>query len=397
MSKNIKHAFLIGTMCSVSYLTVYIARNTLSAVTPQLVSSTDMTNEYIGMISSLYFAFYAVGQLVNGLIGERIKGKYMVSLGLVLGGICNVVFMYNMGNQAVASLMYGLLGFCLSMVYPPMSKIIAENTEPQHAQKCCLAIEFAALFGAPLAGIIAGVCAWKIAFRLVSVLLLIMGIFFFSVLHTLEKNGVVKFNRYIGEKEKKQGAGIRVLIQNKIIQFTMISALTGIVRTAVVFWLPTYIAQYLGFSAKTSALIYSVATIIISTTAFFAMFIYERFHRNIEVTIMFSFTVSTIAFVLLFFIKVPIINVLLIVLAVMASNCASAMIWVVYCPGLRDTGMVSTVTGYLDFITYLAGAVSNIVFANAVSAIGWQKLILIWAALMGAGVLVSIPKRRMKR
>ena len=37
LSKNAKNAVYIGTLCSISYLAVYIARNILSAVTPQMV------------------------------------------------------------------------------------------------------------------------------------------------------------------------------------------------------------------------------------------------------------------------------------------------------------------------------------------------------------------------
>ena len=69
---------------------------------------------------------------------------------------------------------------------------------------------------------------------------------------------------------------------------------------------------------------------------------------------------------------------------------ASSM-WNRYCPGLRDTGMVSSVTGYLDFISYMSAAASSSIFANAVSSIGWGKLILVWFLLMIAGISVSLP------
>lgn len=394
-NKRVMYACVIGIMCSLSYTTVYMARNLLSAVTPQIVGEAGMTNEYIGTISSLYFAFYAVGQLINGLLGEKIKGKYMVGCGLFFGGIFNILFLTYIDRGAIASLLYGMLGFCLSMVYAPMAKLIAENTETAHAQKCCLGLEFAALFGAPIAGLIAGLCAWRQAFGFVSTFLFVMGTTFFVVFSVLEKKGAVKHNPYAEKTEKKKAGGIRILIKNRIILFTVIAALTGIVRTAVVFWLPTYIAQYLGFSAKTSAFLYSAATIAISVTAFLAMFVYERLHRNMDLTILLAFMFATVAFGALYFVKIPFLNVALIVLAVIASNCASAMIWVVYCPGLRDTGMVSTAAGYLDCICYFAGAVSNVIFANAVSAIGWRNLILVWAALMGIGAVITLPKKKL--
>ena len=108
---NVKNAVYIGTLCSISYLMVYVARNILSAVTPKLVESGTVTNEYIGVVSSTFFMFYAVGQLVNGILGDKIKGKYMVSLGFLLAGISNLCFMFFMKSLAAASLVYGLFGF----------------------------------------------------------------------------------------------------------------------------------------------------------------------------------------------------------------------------------------------------------------------------------------------
>ena len=37
LSTGAKKAIMIGSLCSVSYLAVYIARNILGAVTPQMV------------------------------------------------------------------------------------------------------------------------------------------------------------------------------------------------------------------------------------------------------------------------------------------------------------------------------------------------------------------------
>ena len=79
---KVRNAILIGGLCSISYLAVYIARNMLSAVSPQMIEK-GFSTEFIGSISSLYFILYAVGQLINGVIGDKIKARYMISLGLV--------------------------------------------------------------------------------------------------------------------------------------------------------------------------------------------------------------------------------------------------------------------------------------------------------------------------
>ena len=252
-------------------------------------------------------------------------------------------------------------------------------------------MSFAALLGTPIAGLIAGLFVWKTSFFIVTIALWLMGSLYFLAISALEKAGTINYRQYVRKKEQKQKKGVQILLRRRIISFTVISALTGIVRTSVIFWLPTYISQYLGFPSDTAAFIFTVATAAVSVSTFVAVYIYECLHRNMNLTILLSFAVASVSFAALFFVKMPFLNVILIVIAVMASNSASAMIWVVYCPGLRDTGMVSTATGYLDFISYMAGAVSNVVCANAVSAIGWGSILLVWAGLMSFGLAISIP------
>ncbi len=95
--ENVRNAFILGTLCSVAYLAVYIARNILGAVTPQMINSGLYTETFIGTLSSVYFYFYAVGQLINGLIGQRINARNMISFGLIFAGIFNFLFPLHKG------------------------------------------------------------------------------------------------------------------------------------------------------------------------------------------------------------------------------------------------------------------------------------------------------------
>ena len=70
-----RKAIMIGSLCSLSYLAVYIARNILGTVSPQIEAEGIFAKEIIGTLSSIYFTCYACGQLVNGLIGDRVKAK----------------------------------------------------------------------------------------------------------------------------------------------------------------------------------------------------------------------------------------------------------------------------------------------------------------------------------
>ncbi|MBQ8893481.1 MAG: MFS transporter [Clostridia bacterium] len=395
ISTSAKNAILIGGTCSVSYLAVYVARNILSAISPQMIEDGIFTTGSIGTLSSVYFITYAVGQLINGIIGDKIKAKYMISFGLILAGISNLVFTYGAGSLAVAYTAYALTGFFLAMIYGPMTKVVAENTEPVYATRCSLGYTFASFFGSPAAGALAAVLAWQGVFNVSSIMLILMGGVAFLVFLLLEKKGIVQYGQY--QKPKGSGGGIQLLLQHQIVKYTLVSVLTGVVRTTVVFWLPTYIAQFLGFSAERSAMIFTVSTFVISLTTFVAIFVYERLGSNMDLTVLLFFAASAVCFLLVFLIRQPALNIIFMVLAIMAADAAATMLWSRYCPSLRDTGMVSGATGFLDFMSYMAASVSSTLFANAVSAIGWENLILIWLGLMMLGVIVALPYKKIKK
>lgn len=390
MKQNAKKAVLLGSLCSVSYLAVYIARNILGAVTPQMLDG-GFDEGFIGTVSSVYFVCYAVGQLINGAIGDKIQAKWMIFMGLVGAGAANIVFSLVATTPTLAVVAYGATGVFLSMIYGPMTKVVSENTEPIYATRCSLGYTFASFFGSPLAGILATFMAWQSVFAVSSGILFVMAALAFCFFTVFERKGMVRYGQY---KPQKQGIkNIKELFRRDIVKFTFVSILTGVVRTSVVFWLPTYINQYLGFEADTSATIFTAATLAISFTAFIAVFVYERLGYNIDKTVLIMFSCAVVFFALTYFVRHPVFNIIFIVLAIMSSNGAASMLWSRYCPSLRDTGMVSTATGFLDFVSYMAAATANLVFANAVSEIGWGNLILVWLGLMLLGVIVALPYR----
>ena len=387
--ENVRNAVILGTLCSIAYLAVYIARNILGAVTPQMINSGLYTETFIGTLSSVYFYFYAVGQLINGLIGQRINARNMISFGLIFAGIFNFLFPYIKGDMSI-TLVYGLVGFSLSMIYAPMTKVVAENTEPIHAVRCSLGYTFASFFGSPLAGVLASVMVWQSVFTFSSVALWIMGVVVFLSFLVLEKKKIIVYGKYDKKKGEKREGAIKELIKRDIIAFVVVSIITGVIRTTVIFWMPTYFNQYLGFTEKVSTSVYSASTLVICASSFVAIIIYERFGRSMSKSLLLMFSVSAAAFAGMYFLSVPIVNVVLMILGIFASNCATTILWSVYCNSLKDTGVVSGATGFLDFVSYMAAGISSTLFANSVSAIGWGNLILVWAGLMVIGVATAI-------
>ncbi len=389
-----KNALFLGLLCSLIYLTVYISRNVLSAVSPEMLTDNVFDENIIGTMSSIFFFAYAIGQLFNGLLGDIVRSKYMISIGLIVAGASSFIIP-ELNQRTYIYIIYGVMGFALSMIYGPMTKTIDESTTRSHAVKCNLVLNFSSYFGAPIAGLLAIIFMWKATFKTSGFILVAVGIVCYILFTYFENKDVITYSQH--SKNTKSNSficSIKTLVDRSIIKFTFVSILTGIIRTSVMFWLPTYLLQYLSFGEKQSITIFTVISLIISIGSFAAAFIYKLLKNSINKTLLLSFALSAVLFLATVIVKHEIVNIILLVLAIMSSNCAATMMWSFYCPSLADTGLVSSATGYLDFISYMSAAISSKLFANAVGGIGWGGLILVWFALMLVGVIISIPYKK---
>ena len=113
---NVKNALLLGAFCTIVYLAVYISRNVLSAVSPQMITHGIASENFIGTMSSIFFFAYAIGQLFNGIIGDVVKSKYMIAIGLILAGISSFILPFICHIKIVVYCLYGVVGFSLSMI-----------------------------------------------------------------------------------------------------------------------------------------------------------------------------------------------------------------------------------------------------------------------------------------
>ena len=90
MKKN-KKLLTVLVLCWLTYVFAYLCRLNLSTVLDKAAVGLDVTVEYLGIASSLYFGTYAVGQLMNGIVGDRVSPHKFIVVALLMTGTINVV------------------------------------------------------------------------------------------------------------------------------------------------------------------------------------------------------------------------------------------------------------------------------------------------------------------
>ncbi|NMA65286.1 MAG: MFS transporter [Clostridiaceae bacterium] len=387
LRKDISKPIKIGSFCILTYLVSYISRNLLSVVSPELIEKNIFSKEYIGYLSSVYLVVYALGQLLNGILGDRINPKYMILTGCLLSSTGMLIFPL-VTYTFIHILCFAFFGFGLSMLRGPLMKIISENTLPKEARFICVLFSVSSFLGPLVASFMAVIFQWKGIFIGTSIFAFTMGLVSFFVISAFEHKSIIVF------KAKKDNIfkGISKLFTIKgFVFFLLVGSIVEIVASAVTFWIPAYLSEYIQLSKEMTALSFSIISLVKVICPFICVFLYEHLIKDEVILVGICFGFSAISFLgLLFIQKYAVLNIAALILAKSAASIASAVLWSIYIPSLAEHGAVSSGNGVLDFTGYAASAIANVQFSRIVISIGWKGLIFSRFAILMLGTLVSV-------
>ncbi len=374
------------------YLACYATKSLLSVNSPIMIEE-GYDSVAIGAMSSVYFLCYGIGQLFVGFIGDKIKLKYMLLSGLLLASVSCFSFALFDG-VIVKSVVWGACGFGLSFLYAPLVKSIADRLEGRQAEICMTLLNLASIAGSTVAGLFGILGDWKLATYIFAGMLLFFAAASFVANALLDKKFPIA--KALGEIETGKNGSMPLKrfagywLKHGAAAFLLISAIQGVAKNSITFWIPTYISDHLGFSPQITSVIFTVITLIAALNQIIAILLYHLMRERSVWVIRFSFLLSAAFFLLLIPIKNAYANIVVLLVAKSGYSWAGTMIWTYYCRDFKKVGRVAFVVGALDFVSYLFSAVSSLLFSDAIVKIGWINLIVVWAALMFAGVLSTL-------
>ena len=141
-----KVARLLFLLCWFAYFTSYIGRLNYSSAMTEMIQGTILTKSQAGFISMVYFFAYGIGQLCNGILGDKFhpgKDDFLraghCSRSESLYGICR-------GFQVMA-VIWGINGYAQAMIWPPIIRIFAEMVSREQKMKFCVDIVSSQVLG----------------------------------------------------------------------------------------------------------------------------------------------------------------------------------------------------------------------------------------------------------
>lgn len=254
---------LLSTMFC--YLFFYTGRQTFGFAIPGIEEELGISKATLGWASAALLWAYAIGQFINGGLGDRFGGRRMMSLGAILS--CGLNWMVSFGSSATGLIVpWTANGFAQSMGWAPGSRVLSNWWGHAERGKAFGAYVFAAGMSSVLAFatsmlILECQLNWRWIFRLPVLLLLVGGIsYFWLVRDTPEELGFRSENEEElpsrDEPEQSDAAvstfGSRYLAVFRCVPFLVAAVAIGfqsMARYGLLIWVPVH---FLGENWKDS-------------------------------------------------------------------------------------------------------------------------------------------------
>ncbi|MDH5734318.1 MAG: MFS transporter, partial [Candidatus Bathyarchaeota archaeon] len=75
-----------------TYALFYLTRANLSIAVPGIMDEYGYTKTMLGSVGSALFATYAIGQFINGQLGDKFGARKLVTIGIIVSALANIAF-----------------------------------------------------------------------------------------------------------------------------------------------------------------------------------------------------------------------------------------------------------------------------------------------------------------
>jgi MFS transporter, OPA family, glycerol-3-phosphate transporter len=120
--RRYKWTALLGV--SFCYLFYYTGRQTFGFAIPGIQKELGLSKETLGWASAAMLWAYAVGQSINGNLGDKFGGRTMMFTGAVLSFAANWATSFGTGFVSIL-LAWGLNGYFQAMGFAPGSRLLS--------------------------------------------------------------------------------------------------------------------------------------------------------------------------------------------------------------------------------------------------------------------------------
>lgn len=109
----------------IGYAFYYFTRKSFTFAMPGLMEDLAFTKSDLGMLGSIISITYGISKFASGIIGDKINPRYMMAIGLILTGFCNIFFGLS-SSLLFFALFWGMNGWFQGFGWPPCARFLTQ-------------------------------------------------------------------------------------------------------------------------------------------------------------------------------------------------------------------------------------------------------------------------------
>lgn len=383
-------------LCWLVYAVAYLSRAGISAGFGQLASHFRTDDTYLGLVGGAFFAAYALGQLINGFLGDHVRPERFIAVSM-LGSVCVYSLALLLDNAVALTILWAANGVFLSMLWGPMLRLLCIRFGQAHKARLAMLMGAAPIGGYCMAWLVLAPCmpalGWQAVF-FAPLLLTVVLLACWLVLLRVGTNGDARTADW-SRKHHTFKDTLRYMSAQKLWPLALTSLCLGLVKENLALLLPALFLGFLGTSVENGSWL-----LLLSPFANLAGLLAGRLlarplmaypARSLAYTfcgmaamcglLALSLGNHAVAFIALF---------LLAALAYLGS-----CIQISYLPlSHADENMISTLVGLFDFSNYVGAALASVLLGALMVAEQWQAVPLIWLGVCGFAFVCSLLSAR---
>lgn len=389
----------------VTYASFYLTRANMSVAIPGIMGELGFSKTAVGAVGSALLATYAVGQVVNGQLGDRFGARKLVTTGIVVSALANIAFGFSSTFWVMMAL-WAVNGYFQSMGWSPNIKTLA-NWFPLKQRGLvtglygsCYQVGNAVSW--LLAGYVAAWYGWRYVFWVPAMMFGVFAVIYYAGIRgSPESVGLPSKSDEKPLAEERPGLRftLKSTFENPRICIVGIALLfLNVVRYGFFVWVPTFLFEVQKVTISTAtlkALMMPLAGSLGAALTGWATQKYFGSRRAPLVAVMLSF----LGMAVWFFPRIPVGN------WVLSLICLAIVGFFTYGPhvmmvttmpmdlGARE-GAVSSTTGFIDGFGYIGAALTGFGSGLLIDFYGWHAAFYLWeiAAIVAAVLMATLWK-----
>src|SRR5260221_9557577 len=237
----------------VAYATYYLGRKGFSVAKKSIEHELGIGRSALAVIDTGHLALYAVGQLLSGLLGDRIGARRLVGYGMLLSAVLCVGF--GASRTALAmTVLFALNGLAQSTGWPGTTRAMAEWTTYANRRRVmaiwCTCYQFGGLFATAGAAYLLRF-GWRWAFFAPAVVIALVGVLVLALLapgpSAPTEQSIRAESPVASAAERKEA--VRAALRSPVLYCYGASYFAiKLIRYSLLFWLPYYLSDALAYA-----------------------------------------------------------------------------------------------------------------------------------------------------